>query len=221
MALIVLAVIISVPVVEIYTFVAVGGEIGAVPTIVATLATAAAGIALFRSQGQGLAARAQESIDRGEMPLTEVLDAIGLAMAGVLLLIPGFVTDVIGFLLFMPPLRVLLVGALLKRVLASSNSTVWVARGRGAGFRPGESGRGTSGPVIDGDFEDVTTDDASRPASDPAVDPTAAPGGKDPEPALPGSSKGDLEPETAAGSTSKPRPKRKTKSKSTKGKNDE
>jgi UPF0716 protein FxsA len=213
MALIVLAVIIGVPVVEIYAFVAVGEEIGAVPTIVATLATAAAGIALFRSQGRGLAARAQESLDRGEMPLAEVIDAIGLAMAGVFLLIPGFVTDAIGFLLFMPPLRVLLVGWLLKRVLASPNSTVWVARGARAA--PRGRGHGAGGPVIDGDFEDVTRDPEAAGAGAADAEPN---GGSDAErsiAALPPETR-DTNPEAAPGSTTKPTGK--TRSKSTKGK---
>ena len=150
MALALLALLIGVPALEIWVFVEVGGSIGALPTIVLTLLSAAVALPLLRSQGRVALARAQQSLDQGEVPVAGVLDGLGLMLAAVLLLIPGLVTDAIGLLLFIPPLRILLLALLLKRMVASGSTRVWTFGSGGGG------GGRRAGTVIDADYEDVT-----------------------------------------------------------------
>lgn len=77
-------------------------------TLLACIATAVAGSALARWQGARVLRAAQESLARGEMPADAILDGVCLLVGGVLLLTPGFLTDVFGFVLLLPPSRALL-----------------------------------------------------------------------------------------------------------------
>ena len=97
--------LVVIPAVEIATFIQVGGRIGALPTILLTILTAVLGIALVRVQGVVALVEVQRAMLSGRAPLAEMLSGALLALAGVLLLIPGFVTDAVGFALLIPPLR--------------------------------------------------------------------------------------------------------------------
>ena len=97
MGWILLGLLIGVPLIEIYLFVELGGLIGTWPTIGLVVLTAIAGSIMLRAQGRRVLARAQEKIRRGEPPVSDLLDGIGLLLAGALLLTPGFLTDSIGF----------------------------------------------------------------------------------------------------------------------------
>lgn len=108
MPLLIFAILIGIPVTEIFVFIEIGGKIGALNTIVLTILTAAAGMFLLRLQGISILMQAQERLNAGQSPVREVLNGILLAIAGLFLLIPGFLTDAIGFLLFLPPLRSLI-----------------------------------------------------------------------------------------------------------------
>ena len=105
MALILLALFIGLPLLEVAVFIQVGGAIGVWPTIAATIATALAGSLLLRAQGLATLMRARAQMDQGQLPAREMFEGVCLVLAGALLLVPGFVTDVIGLLLFVPPLR--------------------------------------------------------------------------------------------------------------------
>jgi UPF0716 protein FxsA len=100
-----LLLIIGLPLIEIYVMIRVGGEIGAFPTIALAVLTAALGIWLVRHQGFGLLMRIRDMTDRGEVPALEVMDGALLLIAGLFLLLPGFLTDTVGFLLLIPVLR--------------------------------------------------------------------------------------------------------------------
>jgi len=152
-ALIVLGLLIGVPVIEIAVFIKAGEIIGLGWTLAVIVLTAIAGTTLLRWQGLGVLARAQAALDRGEMPVAEVFDGLCLLLAGIVLLTPGFVTDAIGILLFIPPLRRLLGHWLLGRVLASGQV-------RFSGRGPGQQ---TGGPVIDGEFREVADDEPAPP----------------------------------------------------------
>ncbi|WP_404382333.1 FxsA family protein [Caenispirillum salinarum] len=169
MPLILLVLFIAVPVIEIGVFIQVGGLIGLWPTLGIVILTAVAGTALLKQQGLAVMRRAQDSLNRGEMPLREVFDGACLLFAGALLLTPGFVTDAFGLLLFLPPfrdaLRRTIVPALVKRGKMHYSATYTDAAGhhhhrQSGGGAFGADGPGTpgSGAEIDGDYRDVTPD---------------------------------------------------------------
>lgn len=105
MAWIVLIFIIALPLVEVAVFVRVGGEIGFLSAILLAVGAGIAGLAVLRRQSFATLARARESLERDEMPVAEVFDGVCLLLAGLLLLVPGFVTDVLGALLLVPAFR--------------------------------------------------------------------------------------------------------------------
>jgi UPF0716 protein FxsA len=158
-ALVLLCLFIGLPMAEILTFIEVGGRIGGLATIAATIATAFIGAALFRYQGMHTLARAQSSLEQGHMPLEEVIGGLGLLLAAICLFIPGFVTDVIGFLLFIPALRLVAIGALLRPMMRNAQVRM-SARGPGPTAGP----FGADGTVIDGDYRDVSEPGDERPA---------------------------------------------------------
>jgi UPF0716 protein FxsA len=102
---ILLAMFIGIPLLEIYLLIEVGEEIGALATILAVVLTAVIGVTLIRIQGFSTLQKAQLSMQQGIAPATEMFEGIMLFFAAVCLLIPGFFTDAIGFLLLIPPLR--------------------------------------------------------------------------------------------------------------------
>lgn len=156
MGFLVLLVVIGLPVVEIWLMIEIGHEIGALPTVALILATAAFGAILFRIQGVATLERVKSHLDRNEMPVGELLSGFGLLIAGFLLLIPGFLTDVLGLVLFVPALRRLLIGATVAWAATRRGSRIWTVRG--GPTRQGSSGQGRSGrgPVIDGDYREVS-----------------------------------------------------------------
>ena len=105
MLLFVFLILVAVPAIEIALFIEVGSLIGVWPTIILTFSTAIAGTVMLRVQGLSTLRRAEQSLARDEPPVRELIDGLCLLLAGLLLLIPGFATDAIGLLLFIPALR--------------------------------------------------------------------------------------------------------------------
>ena len=103
MAIVLLAAFILVPLIEIAVFIKVGGWIGLWPTLALIVLTAVLGTWQLRAQGIATLARARSQMERGVMPARELFDGLCLLVAGALLLTPGFVTDAMGGLLFVPP----------------------------------------------------------------------------------------------------------------------
>jgi UPF0716 protein FxsA len=97
--------VIGVPLIELYVLIEVGSEMGALPTIAFTLLTAVLGTWLVRLQGLGVLARVGRSMAADELPALELMDGALLLVAGLFLLLPGFLTDALGFLLLVPPVR--------------------------------------------------------------------------------------------------------------------
>ena len=106
---------IVVPIVELYCIIAVGERIGALWTVILVLLTAIIGVNLLRFQGMTTLARAQQNMAVGKMPAMEMMEGVALALAGVLLLTPGFITDAIGFLCLIPPSRRAIIRYLMSR----------------------------------------------------------------------------------------------------------
>lgn len=93
------------PLIEISLFIVVGSEIGILSTILLCILAAIAGSFLLRIQGFKTVLAMQAASRRGQMPLQEIFDAFCLSAAGVLLVIPGFFSDILAFVLMAPPLR--------------------------------------------------------------------------------------------------------------------
>lgn len=90
---------------EVGAFILVGGAIGLWPTLLLVLLTAIVGAALLKRQGLATYQSARMKLDAGEAPLSELADGVALFAAALLLITPGFLTDVIGFSLFIPAVR--------------------------------------------------------------------------------------------------------------------
>lgn len=144
-------IMLAVPLLEIALFISVGGALGVLATLTLIVATAVLGLALFRVQGTELRSRVQTAMAQDQAPVGEMLDGLGLGIAAVLLLLPGFFTDTLGLTLMVPLFR----RALLVAFLVKARATV-VSRYEGHS-RPG-------GPIVDGEFTDVTDEDP-KPAT--------------------------------------------------------
>lgn len=105
MLLILAALFIGLPVLEIWLLIEVGGSIGLLATLAVCVVTGVVGAWLARAQGGHVLRRVQERIAQGEVPARELVDAMMILVAGVLLMTPGFVTDGVGVLLLLPPVR--------------------------------------------------------------------------------------------------------------------
>lgn len=147
-----LAVLVVVPLIELYVLIQVGQSIGALQTLLLVLATSALGAWLLRREGAKAYRQFVRAVQAGRDPTREVADGVLVLVGGLMLLVPGFVSDVFGVLLLLAPSRALLrrpatafVGARLRGPLA----------GTGPGFARRRPGRGT---VVDGQ---VVGDEAS------------------------------------------------------------
>jgi UPF0716 protein FxsA len=95
----------AIPLLEIYFLVLVGSWIGALPTVLIVILTAVAGAALARQQGFATLQRVQLMLANGEMPALELLEGVILLVGALLLLTPGFITDLAGFVCLIPASR--------------------------------------------------------------------------------------------------------------------
>lgn len=95
----------TIPMLEIYLLIKVGGVIGAMPTVFMVVFTAVLGAWLLRIQGFSMLARVRTTMAQGGIPAMEMLEGAVLLVSGALLLTPGFFTDAIGFLCLIPTLR--------------------------------------------------------------------------------------------------------------------
>jgi len=107
--------LLSLPVLEIYLLIKIGSTIGFVPTIMLLLAAASVGTWLLRTQGLAIWVRVEQSLRNGELPAIELMDGFVILAGGILLLLPGFLSDVAGLLCLLPQTRKLIMGWLLQR----------------------------------------------------------------------------------------------------------
>lgn len=112
---ILLILFLTIPIFEIYLIIKVGGMIGALPTIALLILTALVGAYVLRSQSFATIERVKQSLGRGEVPATGLLEGAILLVSGALLLTPGFFTDALGLLGLVPVVRRALAARLLKR----------------------------------------------------------------------------------------------------------
>ena len=103
-----LLLILFVPLIEIYLFIQIGGQIGAFNTILIILLTAVVGIFFVRLQGLNTLRSGVTQLYNNQIPIYEMMSGAALAFAALFLIIPGFATDIIGFLLILPMTRSLI-----------------------------------------------------------------------------------------------------------------
>ena len=114
---------ILVPFLEIWGILTVGSWIGAMPTLLLIVLTALAGSFLLKREGIQTLTRAKSKLNAGQIPMHEMLEGILLAVAGALLLTPGFFTDFVGLFLLLPPGRSLIIRELSKRMVVAQMGT--------------------------------------------------------------------------------------------------
>jgi UPF0716 protein FxsA len=101
-----LVLLIVVPLAELYVIIQVAHLIGLIPTLVVLLMVSVLGAWLLKREGMAAWRRVREATARGEMPATQVADGALVLLGGALLMTPGFITDAVGLLLLIPPVRV-------------------------------------------------------------------------------------------------------------------
>ena len=131
--------IILVPVIEIYLLIKIGSQIGAITTILLIFTTAVVGVYYAKFEGLNTLKSGFLQLSRNESPTYEVISGAAIAFAALLLIIPGFITDIIGFLLIFPVSRKLFFSKISKKYKFKENLK--------------------KKDYIDGDFEDIEDDD--------------------------------------------------------------
>jgi len=111
----ILILIIFVPIIEIYLFIKIGSQIGAITTILLIFSTAILGIYYARYEGLNTLKSGFHQLSRNETPAYEVISGAAIAFAALLLIIPGFATDFLGFLLIFPISRKLIFNKFSKK----------------------------------------------------------------------------------------------------------
>ena len=145
------AILVLVPIIEIALFIQVGGAIGLWPTLAVVIATAFAGTVLLRSQGLATMNELQQSMQTGANPMQPIAHGALILVAGVLLLTPGFFTDLFGFLLFIPPFRRSLAWFVYDKII-KPNTHIYTTETSG----PPHPNEDPEGKVIDGEFQDIS-----------------------------------------------------------------
>ncbi len=133
----ILLTIILVPVVEIYLLIKIGSQIGAISTILLIFSTAVIGIYYAKYEGLNTLKSGFAQLNKNETPAYEVISGAAIALAALFLIIPGFMTDTLGFLLILPFSRRIIFNKLAKK------------------FKPKDNKKNN---FIDGDFEDIDDD---------------------------------------------------------------
>ncbi|MBK1885476.1 FxsA family protein [Marinobacter sp. DY40_1A1] len=172
-----LFIFIVMPIAEMAVLIQVGSVIGVFNTIGFVLLTAVVGAWLLRQQGLATLLKANQRLNSGELPAKEVAEGLILAVGGVLLLTPGFITDAVGFLCLLPFSRHWLAAQALKRMVATNTSGGFYFRA-GGGQNPfgqdpfGDSGnpfgrqrpfdRDNNRDIIEGEYSDETETNHDR-----------------------------------------------------------
>ena len=134
----VLLTIILVPIIEIYLFIKIGGQIGAFNTISLIFITAIVGVIYARYEGLNTLKSGFSQLVKNELPAYEIISGATIALAAMMLIVPGFATDALGFLLLFPISRKLLLGKFLKKYKKETTEKK---------------------PYIEGEFEDIEDDE--------------------------------------------------------------
>ena len=131
-----LLLLITIPVLEIYLFIKIGSQIGALTTILLIFLTAFFGIIYARYEGFNTLRAGMSQLVKNELPVYEIVSGAALAFAALLLILPGFATDILGLFIIFPPTRKIIFRNVPTKKKSNSNKD-----------------------FIDGEFEDIENDD--------------------------------------------------------------
>ncbi len=134
--------IILIPVIEIYLFIKIGSQIGAFNTLSLIFITAIIGIYYARYEGINTIRSGFSQLIKNDLPAYEIISGAAIAFAALLLIIPGFATDLIGFLLIFPLSRKLIFGKIIKKFSSKNNEV--------------------KKNYIEGEFEDIDENDERK-----------------------------------------------------------
>jgi len=134
----ILFLLILVPVIEIYLFIKIGAQIGAINTILLIFTTAIIGVYYAKYEGLNTLKSGFTQLSRNEMPKYEMISGAAIALAALLLIIPGFATDIFGFLMIIPVTRKFIFNKFSKKYKKEKTE---------------------KNNFIDGEFEDIESDD--------------------------------------------------------------
>jgi len=163
MPLLLILLFIVVPVAELYVIIKVGELIGVVPTLILLLADALLGSMLLKHQGRNAWRRFNQALAERRFPGREVVDGALIIVGGTLLLTPGFLTDIVGLFLLLPPTRAI-ARRVLKRFTVGRFAVVSMGRGPGPFTQPPTGG--SPPPGRDYDFDataEEVPDDGHNP----------------------------------------------------------
>ena len=133
--------IILIPIIEIYLFIKIGGQIGAFNTISLIFVTAIIGVIYARYEGLNTLRSGFSQLIKNEAPIYEIISGAAIAFAALLLIVPGFATDLFGFLLIFPLTRKLIFGKIINKFKNETKNKK---------------------PYIEGEFEDIEEDDERK-----------------------------------------------------------
>ena len=163
MPLLLVFIFIVVPIVELYVLIQIGQAIGVLPTIALLILDSILGAALMRQQGRAAWLRFNRALLEGRVPGREVIDGVLVIFGGALLLTPGFLSDLLGLFLLLPPTRAVIRGLLVRRfgarLVASATSGAEMRFGRMFGAGAGAGGRG---PAAGRGYDDDVVDSTAR-----------------------------------------------------------
>ena len=134
----ILLLIILIPVIEIYLFIKIGSQIGAITTILLVFTTAIVGVYYAKYEGLNTLKSGFTQLSRNEAPTYEMISGAAIAFAALLLIVPGFATDILGFFIIFPITRKFIFKKISKKL------------------KPKKTERNN---FIDGEFEDIESDD--------------------------------------------------------------
>ena len=133
--------IILIPILEIYLFIKIGSQIGALTTILLIFITAFIGVYYAKYEGLNTIKSGFLQIVKNELPAYEIISGAAIAFAAILLILPGFATDLLGFLLIFPLTRKLIFGSLSNKIKKKDKD---------------------KNNFIEGEFEDIEDDDDKK-----------------------------------------------------------
>ena len=137
----ILLLIILIPIIEIYLFIKIGSQIGAITTVLLIFTTAIVGIYYAKYEGLNTLRSGFSQLSKNKAPTYEMLSGAAIAFAALLLIIPGFATDIFGFLIIFPITRKFIFSKFAKKYSTKKNQ---------------------KNNFIDGDFEDIEDDDERK-----------------------------------------------------------